>query len=247
MNIATRVSDLQNELAQLGNPEAVAILQRFFKTGPGEYAEGDRFRGIKVPVLRAVVKKHSELELSELEQLLHSAFHEDRLLSLLIMVRKFERGDELLRTLIYKLYLKNTSVINNWDLVDSSAPQIIGGYLWERDRKPLYRLARSRSLWERRISILATAFFIRRDDFGDTVAIAEMLLGDRHDLIHKAVGWMLREIGKRSLQIEREFLEKHAAAMPRTMLRYALEKFPDSERRRYMSAGKAENRSVIQK
>jgi 3-methyladenine DNA glycosylase AlkD len=241
----SRVFDLQNELAQLGNPEAATILQRFFKTGPGEYAEGDRFRGIKVPVLRAVVKKYSDLELSELEQLLHSEFHEDRLVALLIMVRQFERGDEKLGALIYKLYLKNTSLINNWDLVDSSAPQIVGGYLWERDRKPLYRLARSRGLWERRISILATAFFIRRGDFDDTLAIAEVLLGDRHDLIHKAVGWMLREIGKRSFSTEQEFLERHAAIMPRTMLRYAIEKFPEPERRRYMLAGKAEIGSGI--
>jgi 3-methyladenine DNA glycosylase AlkD len=245
MNNRVRLSELQNELVELGDPEAAAIVQRYFKTGPGEYGEGDRFRGIKVPVLRTAVKEYSDLELSEVEQLLHSAFHEDRLVSLLIMVRQFERGDEKLRALIYKLYLRNTGLINNWDLVDLSAPQIVGGYLWERDRKPLYRLAKSRNLWDRRISILATHFFIRRDDFDDTLAIAQMLLGDRHDLIHKAVGWMLREVGKRSVRTEQEFLDRHAATMPRTMLRYAIEKFPESERHRYMLAGKAGNRSII--
>jgi len=171
---------------------------------------------------------------TDVKSALKSEFHEDRLLALLILVRQFAKGDELIRTRIYELYLKNMDAVNNWDLVDSSAPYILGPYLLDRDRQPLYRLSRSLNLWQRRIAIIATSHFIRNNDFADTLAISEVLLVDREDLIHKAVGWMLREVGKRNLEIELAFLKKHAGKMPRTMLRYAIEKFPEPQRKAWL-------------
>ncbi len=225
----------QKRLRSLADPKVAAVLARFFKTGPGQYGEGDRFIGVKVPTTRKVAKEFKSLPLAEVECLLHSEIHEERLLALVILVGQFEKGDDATRKTIYNLYLANTRHINNWDLVDLSAPQIVGGYLEDRSRRPLDRLVKSASLWERRISILATHWFIRHGDFADTLRIAEELLGDKQDLIHKAVGWMLREVGKRDVTVLEEFLGQHCRVMPRTMLRYAIEQFSEKKRRKYMN------------
>lgn len=229
----------QQRLRSLADPAVAAGSARFFKTGPGEYGEGDVFIGIKSPTLKAVAKEFKGLPLAEVECLLHSPVHEDRTLALVILVGQFTKGDDATQKAIYDLYLANTGRINNWDLVDISAPQIVGGYLEKRSRKPLFRLAKSSSLWERRISIVATHWFIRHGDYADTLRIAEKLLGDKEDLIHKAVGWMLREIGKRDVAVLEEFLGEHCGVMPRTMLRYAIERFPEKKRLGYLKAGKA--------
>jgi 3-methyladenine DNA glycosylase AlkD len=218
----------------LGDSATAVFLRRFFKTGPGEYGEGDLFRGIRVPVLRKLAGEFQGLTLSETEELLHSPYHEDRLLALLILVRLFAKGGESERKKVYSTYLKNTRFVNNWDLVDSSAPYIVGAFLFDKDRKVLERLARSRKLWERRIAVMATFHFIRRGEFDDTLKIARALLSDREDLIHKAVGWMLREVGKKNVEVEENFLREHCKRMPRVMLRYAVEKFPEPKRRRYL-------------
>jgi 3-methyladenine DNA glycosylase AlkD len=227
---------IQSRIRKLGNPKDAGILQWFFKTGPGDYGEGDIFVGVRVPVLRKLVKEFEAADEATLEALLESGIHEDRALALFILVRQFEKGNELDRARIYRFYLDHTRRINNWDLVDLSAPQVVGGYLANRSRRPLYRLVRSRSLWERRIAILATFTFIRQDDFTDTLALADLLLGDHEDLIHKAVGWMLREIGKRDVTVLKAFLKFRCKTMPRTMLRYAIEKFPEPRRQAYLKA-----------
>jgi 3-methyladenine DNA glycosylase AlkD len=207
---------------------------RFFKCGPGQYGEGDAFLGINVPTIRALTREFTATPVPELIALLQSRWHEARLLALTILVRKYDRGDYVMRDEIYRGYLANTHRINNWDLVDASAPNIVGAHLFERDRARLYTLAKSESLWERRIAIIATQHFIRCNDFDDTLAIAEILLNDRHDLIHKASGWMLREAGKRNQPLLERFLRKHVKRMPRTMLRYAIERFSPELRARYM-------------
>lgn len=227
---------LRKELRAAANPEQARVAQSFFKTGPGQYGEGDRFLGIRVPVLRTLVRKYATLSIADIEKLLQSRWHEERLTALLLLVRRYERGDDATRDAIYALYFRRMACINNWDFVDSSAPHIVGAHLRDRDRAPLYTLARSPSVWERRIAILATQHYIRRGDFHDTLAIAALLLDDPHDLIHKATGWMLREIGNRDRAAEEQFLRKHAARMPRTMLRYAIEKFPEPLRRKYLAA-----------
>jgi 3-methyladenine DNA glycosylase AlkD len=233
---AMKASTLVSRLRQLGDAEIAIHSQRFFKTGPGEYGEGDRFLGIRVPRLREAVKRHPDTPLEESLKLLCSPYHEVRLFALLLWVDQFARGDEPTQKRIHQHYLDHTRYINNWDLVDSSAPQIVGGYLQSRERSRLYRLAVSDSLWERRIGIMACLFFIRRNDFKDTLALCEILLDDPHDLIHKASGWMLREVGNRDGDAERRFLRHHYRNMPRTMLRYAIEKFPREERQRYLQA-----------
>jgi 3-methyladenine DNA glycosylase AlkD len=227
--------ELQGRLQSLGNPQDAAFLARFFKTGPGQYGEGDRFIGVRVPVIRRVARQYAALPLAEAERLLHSPIHEDRLAALIILVMQAAKSDAAARRRIYDLYCRSTEFINNWDLVDVSAPQIVGNYLVDRSRRPLYRLAASNWLWDRRISILATFSFIRQADFDDTLKIAETLLRDREDLMHKAVGWMLCEVGKRDLAVLEEFLGRHCRIMPRTMLRYAIEKFPEKQRQRYMA------------
>jgi 3-methyladenine DNA glycosylase AlkD len=233
------VNTLQNvhaEVRRLADPEKAKLLQRFFKTGPGQYGEGDVFAGITVPAIRKLVGKYRDISLGDTVKLLQSPVHEERLLALLMLVEKCRRGDDATRKRIYGLYLKNTRFINNWDLVDLSAGHVVGAYLDGTDRAPLYRLARSKSLWERRIAILATFYDIRQGRPDHTLALADELLSDRHDLIHKAVGWMLREVGKRcSPDTLREFLRTRYRAMPRTMLRYAIERFPAGERAAYLS------------
>jgi 3-methyladenine DNA glycosylase AlkD len=235
VGLESKAKTAQQRLRSLADPEVAAILARFFKTGPGQYGEGDRFIGVTVPVIRTVAKEFKGLPLPEIECLLHSDIHEERLLALVILVGQFEKGDDATKKQIYALYLANTRHINNWDLVDLSAPQIVGVYLEGRSRRPLDRLAKLASLWERRISILATHWFIRHGDFADTLKIAEKLLGDKEDLIHKAVGWMLREVGKRDVAVLEEFLAEPCQVMPRTMLRYAIERFPEEKRRKYMN------------
>jgi 3-methyladenine DNA glycosylase AlkD len=218
----------------LRDPEQARVAQRFFKTAPGEYGAGDRFLGIRVPVLRRLAREHQGLSLDQATGLLQSPWHEERLLALLILVRQYSRGTPAQREAIYRRYLAHTDRINNWDLVDCSAEYIVGPHLLERDRAPLGRLATSRDVWERRIAVLATFHYLKRGDFGETFRIAHLLLDDRHDLIHKAVGWMLREIGKRDRAVLERFLSRHAARMPRTMLRYAIEHFAPALRRRYL-------------
>ena len=229
-----KTQEITKRLMALGNQEQAAVSQRFFKTGPGEYGEGDVFLGIKVPVLRKLAKEYQYLSLKEVEALLGSKYHEQRLLALFVMVDQFSRGDQKKQKSIYELYLKSTGSINNWDLVDSSAHHIVGPYLLDKSKAPLFALARSDCLWERRIAVMATFHYIKNDKFSHTLKIAGLLLADKEDLIHKAVGWMLREIGKRRLPREEAFLKKHCQTMPRTMLRYAIEKFPEPKRRRYL-------------
>jgi 3-methyladenine DNA glycosylase AlkD len=228
------VEQIRTRLQKLADKERAAVSKRFFKTGPGEYGEGDLFLGIRVPELRKLAKEYDHIGLDETKQLLQSAVHEERFLALAILVRSYGRGDEAQQKKIYELYLGNTRFVNNWDLVDASAEHIVGAFLRNRGKEPLYRLAGSRSLWERRIAITATFHFIKQGRFSETVRIAEMLLSDEEDLIHKAVGWMLREVGKRDLRTEENFLRRHYKKMPRTMLRYAIERFPDPERRGYL-------------
>jgi 3-methyladenine DNA glycosylase AlkD len=227
-------AEIQEELARLGNGKQAAILQRFFKTGPGEYGAGDRFRGIRVPVLRKLASKYRHLPLAEATNLLRSPFHEDRMLALFILIDRYYAGEDGVRSHIHHLYLEHTAFVNNWDLVDASAPHLVGHYLRDRNKDSLMRLAASAVLWERRIAILATFAFIREGNFDETVRIARLLLGDREDLIHKAVGWMLRELGKREITVAKAFLQAHYQEMPRTTLRYAIERFPEAERQAYL-------------
>lgn len=228
------IEDIQKRLRNIANEKHAAVSQRFFKTGPGEYGEGDVFIGIRVPVLRKLAGDYSDLSLDDITTLLRSRIHEERLLALLLLVRSFSKGDDPEKKSIYELYLKNTEFVNNWDLVDSSAEHIVGAYLMDKSKTILYRLAESDDLWERRISIMSTFHFVKRHEFSETLKISKMLLLDRHDLIHKATGWMLREIGKRHLPTEENFLNIHYKNMPRTMLRYAIEKFPEQKRQRYL-------------
>jgi 3-methyladenine DNA glycosylase AlkD len=228
-------SEIRRLLRAGANPQKAAFLPRFFKSGPGEYGEGDRFYGVVVPDCRKIARASRDLEESELEKLLRSPMHEERTVALLVMAERFERGDERTRSRVYRLYRKNLGRVNNWDLVDASAPTIVGGYFENRDRSQLYRWARSKSLWERRIAMLATFRYIKGGDFEDALAIARLLLDDEEDLIHKAVGWMLREVGNRHLAAEERFLRSHHREMPRTMLRYAIEKFPEPLRKAYLN------------
>ena len=221
-------------LRNYANEADTKVLQRFFKTGPGEYAEGDIFIGVRAPMIRRIAKEYQELPLREATTLLQSKVHEERMLALIILMHQFKKGTPDEQTKIYDLYMANTAHINNWDLIDVTAPHIVGTYLRNKPRAPLYTFARSQSIWERRIAIISTLHSIKHNDFSDTLAIAEILLNDTHDLIHKAVGWMLREVGNRDLQAEENFLMKHYHTMPRTMLRYAIEKFPEPKRQRYL-------------
>lgn len=235
-----KASDVAKALRAVARPEKVEIYQSFFKTGPGQYGEGDKFIGVTVPNARAAIKPFRDLPMAEVEKLLGSVWHEERFAAALILVAQFERGDATQRRAVFDFYLANARRWNNWDLVDCSTPQVVGGWLCEQGKgwAILRKLARSENLWERRISILATFAFIRQREMSPTVEVAELLLGDKHDLIHKAVGWMLREMGKREVTALESFLDKHAATMPRTMLRYAIEKFPEKRRRDYLSRGK---------
>jgi 3-methyladenine DNA glycosylase AlkD len=228
------IHEIQSQLLSLAVPEDGLFLQKYFKTVPGQYGAGDLFRGIRMPVLRKLSLSHQGISLEAAHQLLQSPHHEDRQLALLILVLKYAKADQAGQAAIYQLYLDNTRFINNWDLVDSSAEHIVGAQLRDRSQEPLELLARSESLWERRIAIIATFHYIKRGSFDATLTIAERLLADREDLIHKAVGWMLREVGKRDLEREEAFLRVHHRQMPRTMLRYAIEKFAEEKRLAYL-------------
>jgi len=228
------VEDIRKHLKKLGDKKRAKELQRYFKTGKGEYGEGDRFLGIRVPELRKLAKMHRNITLDEIEALLQSPIHEERLLALLILTLVYTNAGDYLKKRVYQFYLQHREYVNNWDLVDLSAPNIVGDYLLERDRRRLYRLAKSKQLWDRRIAALSTFAFIKNKDFGDALQIAESLITDKEELIHKAVGWMLREIGKQDLKAEEAFLKEHYKRMPRTMLRYAIEKLPEKKREKYL-------------
>ena len=221
---------VKQALIKKANPVKAQGLARFFKTGPGQYGAGDVFLGIILPEQRKIIKQFKDASLAEIQELLNDKIHECRLTALLILVEQYKKADEKKKRVIYNLYLKNYKNINNWDLVDLSAPKIMGEHLVLKDRKIIYEWAKSNNLWKKRIAVLATFTFIRNKDFKDIFEIAKILLNDKHDLIHKAVGWMLREAGKRDKLAEIKFLEKYAAKMPRTMLRYAIEKFSPKER-----------------
>jgi 3-methyladenine DNA glycosylase AlkD len=229
------LDQIKKDLAQLGDPERAKNSRWFFKTRKGQYGEGDIFLGIPVPEQRKVAKKYFLLSLDDVQELLNSKIHEYRFTALVILISKYRKAEELLKEEIFNFILKNTQNINNWDLVDLSAPRIIGDYLLNKERSILYKLAKSKSVWERRISILSTFTFIDNNDFKDALNISELLLNDEHDLIHKAVGWALREIGKRDQNVEEQFLAKYYTHMPRTMLRYAIEKFAEKKRKKYLS------------
>jgi 3-methyladenine DNA glycosylase AlkD len=232
--MSAKTRQIISHLKRLSNSTVAAQLQWFFKTGPGEYGEGDKFLGIKVPTLRKCAQEYRQIALADALALLKTPLHEARMLALFILVDQYRRGTEAGRETLYRAYLRHARYINNWDLVDCSAPYVVGAHLSTRSREPLLRLARSRNLWERRIAIVSTACFIRDGDLSDTLAIAKLLLRDEEDLIHKATGWMLREVGKRNLATEESFLVKHYKKMPRTMLRYAIEKFPEAKRQSYL-------------
>lgn len=227
-------AEVITSLKLYANPEKAIILARFFKTGPGEYGEGDKFMGVMVPTQRQLARQYRTLPLSEIKRLLTSAWHEVRLTALIILTERVKKISSEEDKEIFDFYLAHTIYINNWDLVDLSAPQIVGRYLLTRDRSILYKLAQSSLLWERRISILATLTFIRQGDFEDTLQLAELLLLDSEDLMHKAVGWMLREVGKRDLKKLTTFLDQHYRTMPRTMLRYAIERLSETQRQQYL-------------
>lgn len=226
---------IRAELLSRANPEKAAHLSRFFKTGEGEYGAGDRFLGVTVPVMRRLARMGAALALSDTRKLLRSRWHEERMLALCILTSQYKSACPECREKIFRLYLANMRHINSWDLVDVSAPHIVGAHLEEKPRAILDTLAKSPSLWERRIAIVSTFHFIRRNEFADTLRLAKILKGDREDLIHKAAGWMLREVGKRDKKALTVFLGKHSRTLPRTMLRYAIEKFPPAERLRYLN------------
>ncbi len=227
---------VKKTLKDLSDPKKATILKRFFKTKKGEYGEGDKFLGVMVPIQRKIASEFKELSLIETEKLLHGKFHEERMTALLILIFKFKVGEEAERKDIFELYKRNTKNINSWDLVDISASNIIGEYLKDKDRKILYKYARSKCLWDRRISVVSTLAFVRKGDFFDALKISEKLLRDKQDLIHKAVGWVLREVSKRcGEEFEEYFLQQHYKTMPRTMLRYAIERFPEKKRKAYLN------------
>lgn len=224
---------LQNEARKIGDPARAKALQRFFKTGKGEYGEGDLFLGLTLPQVRDLAKKYKDMPLSELARLIASKYHEERTIALVILIHKYEKAEN--KKELFNFYLKNTKHINNWDLVDISCHKIVGEHLIDKDRKVLYKLAKSQNLWEKRIAIISTFAFLKNGDLADSVRIAELLLDDKHDLIHKAVGWTLREVGKKDVKVLDKFLSLHAGHMPRTALRYSIERFPEAKRKRYLA------------
>lgn len=222
-------------LRELADPKKAAFLQRYFKTGAGEYGDGDTFLGVTVPNSRRVARQFREISLAQVQRLLRSNLHEPRLVALLILVDQYARSGAAVKNAIFKLYFANVKFINNWDLIDTSARDIVGAHVYGKADTALTRLAKSKNWNERRIAVIATQYFIRQNDFACTLKLARMLLRDEHDLLHKAVGWMLREVGDRDIEVLRSFLSSHAHEMPRTMLRYAIEKLGTAERRRWMN------------
>jgi len=237
VSVAT-YAGIHRQLTGLADSAHAKAASWYFKSGPGEYGEGDRFLGIRVPVLRKVVRQYPSPPIATVVKLLKSPWHEERLLAVLMLVRLYDKGGPDEREAIYRLYLDSLRWINNWDIVDSSASQIVGRHLAGKGRFPLTRMARSTHLWTRRVAVIATAHGIRQGQFDDILLLATRLLNDKEDLIHKAVGWMLREVGKRDLPVLEAFLDTHATVMPRTMLRYAIEKLPPATRKHYLKVGK---------
>lgn len=228
------VEKIKQRLSEKSNPDKIKILSSFFKTGKGEYGEGDIFIGIAVPENRKVAKEFVLADFDCIEDLINSPIHEERLCALIIMVEKFKKADEEMKSRIFNFYLSHTEKINNWDLVDLSAPYIVGAYLIGKDKEILYKLSESENIWERRISIVSTLFFIRKGETNDALRLAEILVNDRHDLIQKATGWVLREVGKKNEKLLTAFLEKYCRTMPRTMLRYSIEKLDLDKKNYYM-------------
>ena len=249
----SKLEELQKKIKSFADPEKAKILQRFFKTGKGQYGEGDIFFGLVVPIQREISKSFTDLSLVDLQKLIKSKIHEERMITLFILIQKYKKArlrqeatagessvakamaGEAEKKKYFDFYLKNVKYINNWDLVDLSAPNIVGDYLSDKPRKILYEMAKSEHLWTKRVSILATFIFIKNNDFKDSLRIAQILIHDEHDLIHKAVGWMLREVGKRDLAVLDEFLQDKYHKMPRTMLRYAIEKMEEKKRKKYLA------------
>lgn len=231
---------IKKEIREFADPEKAKLLRGFFRTGKGEYGEGDRFLGVKVPESRSVARKYfSGASLEDISEMLDSSFHEDRLTGLIMLVKKFERADEKEKKKIFDFYLAGSDRVNNWDLVDLTAPNIVGKWLIGRDKKIIYKLIRSENIWERRIAMVSTLAFIKEKDLADVFRMAETLLGDGEDLMHKAAGWMLREAGKKDEKALVSFLKKNKRAMPRTMLRYAIEKFDEKRRKEFLLSSKA--------
>jgi 3-methyladenine DNA glycosylase AlkD len=228
------LSKLTKELQEHSSPEKIEIYQRFFKTGKGEYGEGDIFIGLTMPEQRKIAKNYETLSLSQIQRLLNSKIHEHRMSAGIILVNKFKKGNEKEKEEIFNFYIKNAKKFNNWDLVDVTCTHIVGGFLLDKKRKTLYDLAKSKNLWEQRISIVSTYAFIRQKDFGDALTIFESLLPHKHDLIHKAIGWMLREIGKKDEAVLKDFLKTKYNKLPRTTLRYSIERFPEGERKEWL-------------
>lgn len=228
------LQDVKEEIQKNSNPENAKNSSRFFKTGKGQYGEGDIFVGIKNPVLRQMSHKFKDISMSDNLLLLKSKIHEERLLALFILIKKYSKADEEGKSEIFQVYLTNRQYVNNWDLVDLSAYKIVGDYLFDKDKSILYQLAISNGLWDKRIAMISTFFFIKNDKYEDAFKLADILLNDKHDLIQKAVGWMLREIGKRDIDAEKIFLQNRYKTMPRIMLRYAIEKFEETERQKYL-------------
>ncbi len=228
-------SAVRAAVRRLANPAKAKVLARFFKIGKGEYGEGDKFLGVVVPQSRAIARQFSALPLADITQLLRSKIHEERLVALLILVHRFEHGRPVEQNRIARFYLGSIRYINNWDLVDLSAPKILGPYLWGKPQALLWKLVKSKNIWERRIAVLTTFEFIRRGRYTETLKLARLLQGDDHDLMHKAVGWMLREVGKRDVRVLEAFLRTRYRHMPRTMLRYAIERLPEARRRAYLA------------
>jgi len=231
---AIKLKELKTTIRANTDKNYAKTMQWFFKTGKGEYGEGDKFLGLAVPLQRKIAKKFNELELSDLKQLLQSKIHEERLMSLLILVEQYYNADVSGKEKIYKFYIQNSQYINNWDLVDLSAPKIVGKHLLNRDKKILFKYARSNNLWKKRIAMISTFTFIKNNKLDTTLELSDILLYDEHDLIHKAVGWMLREVGKMNMNVLEKFLRPRYIKMPRTMLRYAIEKFPEQKRKKYL-------------
>lgn len=230
----TKVNELIAELKSHADPERAKGAARYFKTGKGEYGEGDKFLGLTVPLQRTIARQYDALSLIDIQKLLLSPLHELRLTGLFVLNERYSKAGNSEKKEIVKFYLGNTKNINNWDLVDSSASYILGDYLLDKPKKILLRLAKSKSVWERRIAVISSAAFIKNNDFDTTLSLSKILLNDKHDLIHKAVGWMLREIGNRNMNVLEKFLDQYCAQMPRTMLRYAIEKLPEGKRKRYL-------------
>lgn len=233
--IVISYQNLLKDLHRLKNPAMIKRFKRFFKTGKGEYGEGDQFLGLTVPQVRQIAAKYKNLPLGHIQKLLRNKIHECRLSALIIVIGQYRKGSTTVRKNIFDLYLRNTAHVNNWDLVDVSAHKIVGPFLAHKEKSALMKLAKSDSVWERRISVLATFHYIAQRRFKTALRIARMLLHDQHDLIHKAAGWMLREVGKKDQTVLEKFLDQYGQVMPRTMLRYAIEKMSAEKRKYYLA------------